>query len=208
MTATLADSLALVLPHAPGTLVPRVAHAHLGRLAEQLAPVHRAGFEVRLGAASDVDFQQGIQARDDEAAVLRRHMRARGDTTLDAFLERWDDPGSPLYDGIDELWLEFDRPPSSALSVFVGFPRRTEGAPGRRLLAHDALDLLAGRAAWQPFAPALDACFEALPDGAVVGHVGLMLGRPAPFLRVNVKRLGGERTEVIADRAAAPADSS
>lgn len=195
MSPTLADSLALTLPDVPAALVPHEARAPLVALAGRLAPIHRAGFEVRLARGGEIDFQQGVEAGDGEPAILRRHLRREGDATLDAFLARWEEAGSPLNEAIDDLWLEFDRPPEAARSVFVGFPRGPVAPADRRPVVREALDLLAGRSAWEGFAACVDACFDALPDGATVSHVGLMLGRPGPFVRVNVKRLSAESAE-------------
>jgi hypothetical protein len=198
--ATLAGSLRVVLADLPPALIAPGLHGDLDRLAEGLAPVHRCGFEIRLGTAScsEVDFQQGITARDDDPGVLRAHLRRAADQRparrrLEQFIGSWADDRSPLHAAIEDLWLEFDQPPASSLSVFVGFPRRPEPGDVRHRRAEAALDLLAGRPAWSGFAHGLARCFAACRDPAYISHVGLMLGRPSPFLRVNVKRLDPDR---------------
>jgi len=187
-------SLKLVLPDLPAELVAPALHGHLEQLARGLAPVHRGGFETRLvGSSSEVDFQQGITAGGDDLRVLRAHLGRSPEQrpawrSLERFLTSWA-PGA----GIEDLWLEFDQPPAARLSVFVGFPRRPEDPGVRHRRAQAALDLLAGRPAWSGFARGLERCFGACSEPAYISHVGLMLGRPSPFLRVNVKRLDPDR---------------
>jgi hypothetical protein len=188
MEARLADSLDLVLPALPPELVPPDKLPALRSLAAALAPTIRCGFEVRLGdSASEVDFQQGVLALPDERERLRAHISPDGPWNgVGELLDRWLDASSPLSRGIEALWLEFDRPPLSSLSVFVGLDRSLADPAG---VAYEALDALAGRAGWARSQDALGRCIGACPDGAYVSHLGLMLGRAAPFLRVNVKRL-------------------
>ncbi|HEX2088034.1 MAG TPA: hypothetical protein VHF89_20270, partial [Solirubrobacteraceae bacterium] len=202
---SLAESLALVRPDLPPELVPAAARDDLDALARGLAPVHRAGFEVRLGDSPQVDLQQGFAAGDGELARLRAHLTAVDvdegvRDRLGGFLAACEDAGSPLHGAVRDLWLEFDRPPVAALSVFAGFH------PGRSAAAPDAVGLLAGGAAAARFARALERCLAAVPPGAHLSHVGLMLGRPTPLVRVNVKRLAAEQVGPFLRDAGWPAD--
>lgn len=191
MTNSLAASLAVVLPHLPDTLVAPPARAAVHRLATRMAPVVRCGFEVRLADPSgeNVDFQQGVFAREGEREALERHLASGGDQRLADLVARWRGGTSPLGRALEELWLEFDRPPSAALSVFAGFTRSALSASERAGAIAEALDLLAGPETWQFWRAGVERITRACPRDALVSHVGVMLGRPAPFVRLNVKRL-------------------
>jgi hypothetical protein len=194
MAATLADSLDVVLPEVPSALVPGSLHPHLRALSRELPAVPRCGFEVRLGDSPEVDFQQNIVGDDGEPGRLLAHVsRSTGSGLpwgrLDDFLRGWTDPSSVLHAGIKDLWLELDRPPDASLSVFLGLPRAPAPAAERMTLAEAALDRLASPAVWSPWLGTLERCLDACRNGAYVSHIGLMLGRATPGLRLNVKRL-------------------
>jgi hypothetical protein len=59
----------------------------------------------------------------------------------------------------------------------------------RHPIAAKALDLLLGESGWCEWRDNLYRCFAACPNGVFVSHIGVMLSRKAPALRVNVKRL-------------------
>ena len=189
MGSALVDCLGLADSALPYALVPSEARRHIEPLAARLAPVPNCGWEVRLGESEEVDFHQGIPAHDGPLRSLLRDLRqAGGDgpAGLEDLVARLSEVGSPLREATGELWLEFDRPPVSSLSVFVGF-RRT--APIGWDTVESTLDLLVGRARWGPCRESAQRCVEACPGGALVSHVGLMLGREPACLRINVARV-------------------
>jgi squalene-hopene cyclase-like protein len=204
---TLGTAVDAVLPLVAESLVPKGARPHIRGLAGRLAPIVRCGFEVRLGASDVVDFQQGIVGPGDEALRLRRSLARTGADApawrgIEALLSAWCDERSPLHGTLKDLWLEFDRPPSSALSVFAGL--RPEADP---VHAEAALDLLAGREAWAAWRTEVRRCFDATPPGrSRIGHLGLMLGRAAPFMRVNVGGLTADDVVPYLDRVGWPGD--
>jgi hypothetical protein len=196
------DLLEIAASRLPRALADQQVLAGVGRA---LAPVPRCGFEVRLSESRRVDVQQWITVDDDEPQRLRAHLSALGWRRLDRLLARWGEPSSDLHREISELWLELDQPPAGSqpearagaglppLSVFVGFPPEPSTASERLGVAETALDLVLGRPAWGPWRGNVRRCFEACPEGAFVSHIGMMLGRSAPALRLNVKRLGPDR---------------
>jgi hypothetical protein len=195
-----------VLPLVAESLVPLGARPHIRALAGQLAPIVRCGFEVRLGASDDVDFQQGIAGPGDEPRRLRAYLaRAGADAPawrgIDALLAAWCNERSPLHGTLRDLWLEFDRPPRSALSVFAGLRDKADPAH-----AEAALDRLAGRDTWAAWRSAVRRCFDATPPHGRIGHLGLMLGRSAPFMRVNVGGLTAEDVTPYLDQVRWPGD--
>ena len=155
-----------------------------------LAPIVRCGFEVRLGDGDEVDLQQGIVADAAEHRALLEHLRRAGAEGgawrgVAALVERWQDPASELHDAIEDVWLEFDDRRAGALSVFVGFSR-TAGTTESRLRAACVASAALGDG---DLSPAVRRCFEACPPGSFVRHLGMMVGRPAPFVRVNVRHV-------------------
>ncbi len=189
MTHAAADALSLVLADIPRALVPPAALSDAAKLVASLPPVVRCGFEVRLGQGGEVDLQQGIVADPLEHRTVLEHLRRAGAEGaardgLAALVERWQNPGSELHDGVEDVWLEFDDRRGDALSVFVGFARTPAMVASRLRLAS-----LAAESLGRDLGPAVRRCFDACPRGAFVSHLGMMLGRPAPFWRVNVRRV-------------------
>lgn len=182
----------------PQSLVSSAEQDRLASLAAELPPFPRCGFEVRLGQSRRVDLQQWLTTAEDEPARLREHLQWVGfhgisDTGLDEFLARWGDPSDPLNRDVTELWLELDRVDqeatvaSAAISLFIGLDQFAQ-ADTRFATSSRAIDLLIGSARAESRS-AVERCFDACPAKSLVSHIGLMVGRPTPFVRINVKRL-------------------
>jgi Prenyltransferase and squalene oxidase repeat len=193
MSLALSDFLQLVAPALPSTLVPPDVRRPIEMLAASLAPVPCCGWEVRLGESQELDFHQGILADDGAPRQLLEHLRRGGGHETPAGLEQlaaaWCGDGPALGDEIRELWLEFDRPPLSSLSVFVGF---AQARRARWDTLRTIIDVLIGPEAGAPWHVAVKRCISACPDGGLVTHIGLMLGRPSPCLRLNVAGVGAD----------------
>lgn len=191
----------------------------LKALAGNLAPILRGGFECRLGAnAPQVDLQQCIVREESELALLRelagrhggRHRHRTAPTPavdlgsahlswsrLNDFLDEW----QSSLESIFEIWLEFDTPspgspapgpPASSLplpAIFFGLPQEASPAIDSYEIAAESLDLLLGREGWREWQENIYPCFAACSDRVFVSHIGAMLSRNFPALRVNVKRL-------------------
>ena len=198
MAVTLADSLEVVLPDVPTALVPTEARPHIVALARNLAPYLPLGIRgsspgtVLRGRLPAGDLgPRGRPGNAGDPHLSRSTGHGPAWDRLDDFVAEWDDPASPLHGGVDnDLWLEFDRPPAASLSVFAGFPRWPGPAADRaRVAGLGALHLLAGGDGWSQWRASLERCFAACPPEAYVSHVGLMIGRPSPVLRMNIKQL-------------------
>jgi hypothetical protein len=183
MYSTLADSLEVLLPNLVPKLVIPDAILGLKTLAGNLAPILRGGFECRLSANStQVDLQQCI-VQDDTELLREQHSEW---SQLQDFLAEW----RSRLKSIPELWLEFDINNNSSLpipAIFVGLPQEVSPAVETYNIAAQSLNLL--QSAWSEWQDNLSRCFTACPDGVFVSHIGVMLSRNAPALRVNVKRL-------------------
>lgn len=204
MHATLADSLDLLLPHLVPTLVRPDAISGLKALAGRLVPILRGGFECRLSANQpQVDVQQCMVPDGHELARLQASIASAASgvegtarqawLSLQHFIAAWADPLSLLHDNIPELWLEFDNDPASLglmlPAVFFALPQEASPATDTYKIAAQSLNLLLGLSGWCEWQNHLSRCFAACPDGVFVSHIGVMLSRSAPALRVNVKRL-------------------
>jgi hypothetical protein len=196
---TLAASLGTVLPSLPRELVGDTAVEALMRMAGTLAPIHCAGFEVRLDEDPTVDLVQRIAATRGEPDRLGRHIEATG-------LDR-----HPVWRRVAALCRAWSSPQSlahrSVLAAFLGFDAATAGAaqpipslylslePGAGV-QQDLADLIGDTATMLRGAPlspatmaAVAACRDALPAGAAVADLGFMLARPVDALRLVVARM-------------------
>lgn len=200
MPSTLTESIHLLLPNLVPKLVAPDAIWGLKTLTDNLTPILRGGFECRLGAnRSQVDFQQCIIRDESELILLQEAIAiiASGDgistdtrwSQLQYFLGQW----QLSLQSIPEIWLEYD---SDISSVFLPLPAIFFGLPQKRFptidtyaIAAKSLDLLLGRSGWHKWQDNLERCFRACPHGVFVSHIGVMLSRNVPALRVNVKGL-------------------
>ena len=199
MHSTLTESLNLLLPNLEPTLASPDAVLSLKALAANLAPILRGGFECRLSAnAPQVDFQQCVIRDKSEVALLRELISTttsghRGWLQLDDFLAQWSEPLSLLGDSIPEIWLEFDINNSGVSlpipAIFFGLTKSVSSSVETYPIATKSLDLLLGRSSWCEWQDNLYRCFAACPDGVLISHIGVMLSRKLPALRVNIKRL-------------------
>lgn len=203
MTGTLAASLDVVLPHLGQPLASPVARERLRRLAALLPPIHSVLLECALAGPSDrVDLSQCVVPRGFERDLVARHLvrtidlapahRRAAWQRIAAFHQQWLEPASPLHAAIPHMWWEFDLAAEDAQlpvpSVFLAGPRPPGSVPGLPLLelAGQAIATLHG----QPPPPAAALCAMALPPGAQISHLGVMLSRPEPHVRINVGGLG------------------
>lgn len=182
MHSSLTDSFDVLLPNMVPKLVIPDAILGLKTLANNLAPILRGGFECRLSANStQVDLQQCI-VQDDTDILREQHSEW---LPLQDFLAEW----RSSLKSIPEIWLEFDINNSSLPipAIFVGLPQEVSPALETYKIAAQSLNLL--QSDWNEWQHNLYRCFAACPNGVFVSHIGVMLSRNAPALRVNVKRL-------------------
>jgi hypothetical protein len=122
-----------------------------------------------------------------ELTLLREHIVTSANrewSQLQDFLTEW----QSSLKSIPEIWLEFDINNSSVPAIFVGLPQEISPAVETYPIATQSLNLLL-QSAWSDWQDNLYRCFAACPEGVFVSHIGVMLSRNAPALRVNVKRL-------------------
>ena len=189
------NALAQVAPHLPPALFGAETLGPMARVAESLPPGLSTfwGFECRLGesaARSDILFQI---KRDGPGVTL---LAGQAPSALDAlssqpvwralrdFAAEWNEPGHELHRLVRNLWLEFDTAEvtdSADLdhvihqpNIFIGPDASATQAEVLRLM--EAFCRRHGRIL--AALDALPAFLDALPDGAMVFQLGLMLTRP------------------------------
>lgn len=202
-STALSESLDLLLPKL-ATLGSAEAKRQLQTLASQLSPILRGVFECRLvGNTAPIDLQQCLSREAPELiTALQSYIAAVAAAPpklteqplwqrLQAFLQVW----PTQFPSINEVWLEYDvdtrsygGPALPLPAIFIGLPHRVTPATITYPTAAAALNLLLGDQ-WRPWQAAVEQCFKACPPGAFISHIGLMLSRETPVLRVNVKRL-------------------
>jgi hypothetical protein len=194
--------------------------ATVGRLPAALTGMF--GFECRLGdAASTADFCCRVTRLHGGHAVLAERSAAHALppvwyehpvwARLGRFCEAWAEPASALHANVCHLWLEFDVGPGTppavpAPSVFVGAPAASMGVDCGWMV-RSAIPLLSGTPLPPPAERTLRACLEALPGGAWVRNLGLMLARPTDALRIEIKELPFDALRAFLDRVGWPGPS-
>jgi hypothetical protein len=193
----------------PDALVSRAALDRIRQLARRLPGQMTVffGFECPLsGEAARADFltcstrdeghSKVIAGLDPDHRLPSSFYDEAAWQAVRRFCLEWEDPASPLRAGVLNCWLEFDmdrldlaRP---CPSFFFGAQPRGEipaGSPSQCELTEHCLGLLSPGWARADQTAALRRCFEALPEGAEVFQVGLMLASPTDAVRVCVRSL-------------------
>jgi len=203
MNGSLYDSFRIALPHLSAELVSKDRLPWIIDLVRRLPPVHAGGFECRLGAGNPhVDFQQRILAIDDEPRILTEHIAGSmiGSSEvwhrIGQFCEQWMRPTTQLHRGVASVWLEFDHQDRPSAfpepSFFLSFKhtRKHQRTPEEMLaIIESSLNLLAGTVLTGPLEANIRRCVEAIPTGAVVGDLGVMLSRRADVVRLNIAKI-------------------
>jgi hypothetical protein len=218
---TIADYVeAAVTPYVAPDLISLEAMSHIRQIAGRFpgALTDFFGFECPLGTvAPAADFLVCAKSSEGGREILagerpgreipdafRRHPVWR---RIRAFANEWHDSGSPLFDGVHNIWVEFDikrsPDPIPAPSVFLGSndlrppasANRDEMPPRCEWLTGAALPLLMGSAVDPAVERQIARCLNLLPPEAFVFQVGVMLARASEIVRLCVR---GIRSEQIA----------
>ncbi len=221
-SGSLADSLELVRPYLPDCLVPATNAERIEAIARVLpgALATGFGFECHLGnQPPHADFFVRVRASEVGRAVLAgtSTLDALPTSLTDEptwahvreFARNWADPAVVATENTDNVWLEFDVDPADDgmphpnvfFSAYHGILSRHEdveepprsAADAYGWVTREALPLVLGR----PVAPATEEMvfrtLDALPAGANVFQVGVMLARASDALRLCVVDLPPDR---------------
>jgi Rps23 Pro-64 3,4-dihydroxylase Tpa1-like proline 4-hydroxylase len=210
---SLTEYLALVKPHVPEPLIDADHWADIEAIARWIpSPITNFfGFECRLGDPTpQADFLLAIGAKEAGQRILAGQspryplytdlLKVPVWQQVQQFTTTWLDEGSDLHGNVNNLWLEFDvdenadgnaaEPPMP--SCFFGTQTilvnpdadKPNAEPSHQWVTQTAIPQLQGYPLEADLQQRLLICLDALPIGAHVFQVGLMLAR-----RVNLVRL-------------------
>lgn len=227
MNSSLEETLRPLAPSMPAELISPKSLSEMAAIARMLpnSVTSFFGFECRLGeAAPRADFL--LSATPDPGGSILAGTSSLGGlpdrlyqhpiwSHLRAFSARWTTPGSSLHDRVENVWLEFDvegpAPPVPVPSVFFGprggirrHPRDTSIAPPEEApyawVTREGLAPLLGHAVPAHVEAGLFACLDALPAGAQVFQVGVMLARPAGAVRLCIANIPLDQIDAYLQR--------
>ncbi len=198
MQCSMADYLNVITPYLQINLVSSDALSRIRKVTQSFPPFHIAGFECRLGENQPrVDFLVGIPHG--SLSIPKTFKTHPVWQAIDKLYQIWSDPTSVLFSQVRDLGLEFDldEPPSeiSIPCVFFALNRDAIKDAGR----------LQELASYWPMKPLFDQsdspllasnvlrCLYALPEGAGIAHLGVMLSRPQKMVRVVVKGIPAQQ---------------
>lgn len=204
VTFVLEDGIRAVEPFFPKKLFDRDARRALRRIARRMPPVMTAfGFECRLRKGEptvDLGFPVEPNGGREQLAhgKLRRGLREDAAwQRVRALCIRWAETDSLLHTWVPFLCFEFDavsamqKAPQPSLFVTLDSPlvRAADEPPAAAPemgATREALPLLTGGPVPRELVAQIVGCFAALPAQARLLHVGIMLGRGFPGVRLSV----------------------
>ncbi|MFB2919726.1 prenyltransferase/squalene oxidase repeat-containing protein [Aerosakkonema funiforme] len=201
---SLADYLQIIVTALPSEIATPSVLARIQKLASFLAPIPRAGFEIRLkNNNKQVDLQQGISSKNNEPEILAKHIAAMAEFDLRfkqppwnyicQLCELWSNPSSCIHNGITEIWLEFDLYESNTQdlipSIFISLNPNLTDNEEAFTVTKTALELLWNSSISDDLNRNLYRCFKTCVKPANISHIGVMLSRQAEVLRLNVSNL-------------------
>jgi hypothetical protein len=207
VSSTVADTLDVLAPHLPGTLLSARARREIQSVARRLPArltecfgfelplgdrLQRGDFAVQISTPRGRRLLAGAGRTPDFPAVVGDE---RAWTCIRRFGEAWCDESSPLGRLLASTWLEFDVDPAAPRhripSVFMTL------APDARDRTLECVRAGAELIGGAPLSPAtlhtVTECVEALPPGAAVHQVGTMLSRRFTPLRLCFTGIGADR---------------
>jgi hypothetical protein len=219
----LSELLAVAAPQLPPELVSADTLAALTTLAAPLPPLRAVGLECRLAAGDgEVDLQLGASADHGYPAALVRFLRAAPSTNAAwqrvlRLGEAWATEGTAINEAVSELWLEFDKPADARTtpprladltpSVFTVLRPPADGDRSAGLrIAQALVELLVDDP--EPLGAVLERCAAACPAPAQISHIGLMLGRPVPVMRVHLSPVPLDHLTAFLTELGWPGDSA
>lgn len=207
------ETLCFVEPYLPCELVSATAFSNVKALAKDLPNAMSAYYlECRLGAnASQIDFLTCTTAPHGGREIFAEHVMTAN--LPNAFLDKalwqgfrnffmhWADPTSPLYRHVPLIWLEFDSVDKGLIEapfpglilclnpdISKGYKRVQSSTIYNRLKSKQvvefALKCLLGYPVPNQIKQQVFVCFDCLPPGGQIIHVGTMLARQPTWLNI------------------------
>jgi Rps23 Pro-64 3,4-dihydroxylase Tpa1-like proline 4-hydroxylase len=209
LTPSLTEYLDLVKPFVSSQLIDAQSWREIEAIA-QLLPSQLTsffGFECRLGnPEAKADFLLCVGADETGQKMLAggaefpdRLLHEPAWAQIRNFAAVWQEQASSLHQKVNNIWLEFDvaagpetesaRPPIP--SCFFGsqaiYADPTATAYPHLWVTRTAIELLRGNLLPPAVEQKLFHCLDALPTGAYVFQVGLMLARCSDFVRICIR---------------------
>ena len=196
---------AAAAPYASAALIGPEAWNRVQQVASQLpgSMTEFFGFECRLGETeASTDFLVCAEAAHSGRDVLAGKTKVRSIPAhfsqqeawqrVERFVQLWSDSASPLHQAVHNMWLEFDldTKPGSVPQpcVFIGSNDVQPGKPWQ-WLNELALPALSGCETNAAARARITECIDALPPGARIFQIGVMLSRFVPVTRLCVRGL-------------------
>jgi Rps23 Pro-64 3,4-dihydroxylase Tpa1-like proline 4-hydroxylase len=209
---SLTEYLNLVKPFVSSDLIDPMSWTEIEAIAQQMPSQITSffGFECRLGvAAAKADLLLCIATGEIGQKVLdgskhadlfpKNWFKQPVWSHLRDFAACWQDKTSPLHEKVSNIWLEFDvaETDDQALipSCFFGssfiFADPSSTTHHQSWITQTAISMLRG----QPLLPLVEQhlfrCINALPTGAYVFQIGLMLSRRSEMVRICLRGIAG-----------------
>jgi hypothetical protein len=204
------DYLSFVKPHISDDLISSQNYDEIRSLASHFTGGLTSffGFESRLGASDACsDYLFAVSSKKGEREVLVNLIGNDGLSEafrnksewqrLGNFAKTWADPNSVLYNNVLGLWFEFDT--SNLLSevpvpnIFLQTKKiRVDTAKDIdkvTWIIETALPLLTGQSTSKKMKERLLSSIRQLPEGTALIHVGTMVSREKPGVRIVINRI-------------------
>ncbi len=204
-TQYLSHYLELIKPHIPEELISEESYTNIRRIALHIPGAlafSTFGFECRLGTpTANADFLFSLQSDNSGPEILAGKLPDNDFppeffnypvwSRIRDFGRLWADPPSPLYESLDDVWLEFDIhtfPEALLPSIFFSPLHKFErDGPGlNQFKTEELLALIEsvyactkGRSPGAAMSRKWQSCIEMLPRLKALFQVGIMLGRPS-----------------------------
>jgi hypothetical protein len=193
--ARLADHLNLLIPDDCDPLFDPAARRRLAAIAGAMPAIPRVAVELRLSAAeSQVDLQQCFLRAEADFPRLAKYARDRavdqaGWESIVRYTADLADPAHDFGKTVEEVYLEQDLPEAATPpppAIFIDLPGDATAA---RALALETMRRLqsGGPGIGARSEAAVGRIFDACRGDAFVSHIGCMLGRAIPGVRINIK---------------------
>jgi hypothetical protein len=191
---TLAQLVGAALPRLPIALVDDQAFERIARGAALFPPLSAIGIECGLtGADRGADLSIRTMAADGGRELFSRRPLPGAARFTDpiwrgvhSFFQHWADEGSRLHHEVETVWLEFDRStlgdPVPRPCVFFSTPKLNPTSAG--WITDVAVDLLRRAPLPDPIRRNVQRCIGALPPGAALTYVGVLLSRATDTIRL------------------------
>lgn len=211
LKSSLTDYLRLVRPDVSPQLISPENWSNINAIAQVLPSAISSffGFECRLGVKeAHADFLICADAGAGRKVLVGDNYS----TTLPSFLmadpvwgqirdfsTHWDSDTSPLYEKVDNVWLEFDINGPTTIpipSCFFGsraiYSAKSDNSHPHQWSAQTALKLL-NRNLPSQVEHQLFNCFDLLPMRAYVFQIGVMLARKSEVVRICIRNISPEQ---------------